>query len=1282
MNAVIARPTRPSHVLTESAPRMRPSLLRLRSSSTVALAALLLVAGCGGSGGGRSTLPEAQPPAPLPIEAVRAAAAAAPDDPARQLALLDAELHDEGGDPATWDALAERVLLLSEGDPRAHLMIARVGYLHAAPANAAEHYLRAIEAAQRTPGASAIAEVAASGLGDLGGLAPNMSTTVAERVRTILENPGHIGGAAVSSLTGILLTFAYRTGDVALVRSLATRLGCITSYRVAGPFGPEAMTGFDRTYPAAGVGPMADRYDLGARRGEQPTRTLETRGCVASLAEGAGRSGPGTTYAEAVVEIPRSGDYWLLTDIGAAYEVSVDGRRVARVDRRSEMSARLRFERVRLDAGRHEVEVRVTARGTNPAIMVALMGDDGLAPAAEAPATTYEPALPSGTAASELSGLSLWVAVRQALDRGDGVGAREYAARMGQRPGAAMQALAIQVAQNDPFLADQQRQTRVLGLVRALAARDAAMWNAALQDARQAAGEGRDQEALATARQMHERWPNIAPVTMFLIELVVQRGWDGEADGLIQEAIAAIPGACSPLYQVLSGAERRGVAREIDAAVEAIVACDATSSARYQRRMAQRRWAEARTEVERLSAFEPPQARGLLIGYHLELARATSDERRTNELLQELRALTPRDVTVVQELGDRQYASGHRADALRTFEDALEHDRPAMFSLVYPRRALFARDELAEFRIDGAQTLRDFEASGRTYSDPSVLVLDYMAVRAFEDGSRLSLTHNIWKMQSEEAVDEFGEFEPPNGAYLLRLQTVKADGTRLEPDLIEGKDTISMPNLQVGDYVEFEYIQYVPPSGAYPNGMVGGRFMFQGFEKPYDRSELVVVVPTSMGELVVDPRGPAPQTQREVRGDVQVYRWRVNESRPLVAENHSISAYEFLPSIGWGIGASWEELFAMMNDELSDKDIVDPAARRLARRIVQGQETVRGRAMAVYHWVTENVESTQGGLFDQAAMMLAGRRGNRTRVMRYLLRLADVPADVVLVRGFGGDQTRSPLPDTDTYDDVLLRIGSGAETIYTTAVARGLSFGYIPPHLGGQDAVVLTATAERVTVPRAPLEQDRSAVDAVVQLMPTGGATIQVRETYVAASAASWRENLRAVPAAELRERFEEGYVAHIVPGARITALRITGREDPEAPLVLEYTFEVPALGRIQGDQWRLPPLFGIRLASRFAETPTRQTTQIIGPIATDVRMRVIAPRGAPAPTPGADANLTGAGGSEVRVASTVEGNATTVTTRVRVPLSRVAPGDYTAFADFCRRADDALSRELSIPLR
>jgi hypothetical protein len=38
--------------------------------------------------------------------------------------------------------------------------------------------------------------------------------------------------------------------------------------------------------------------------------------------------------------------------------------------------------------------------------------------------------------------------------------------------------------------------------------------------------------------------------------------------------------------------------------------------------------------------------------------------------------------------------------------------------------------------------------------------------------------------------------------------------------------------------------------------------------------------------------------------------------------------------------------------------------------------------------------------------------------------------------------------------------------------------------------------------------------------------------------------------------------------------------------------------------------------------------------------------------------------------------------TRIRMPLARVEPGDYAAFAAFCRRADDALSQELAIPIR
>ncbi len=1280
------RPAHPASLVTGSAsftpaPRSMHVTHARHTSSTRSLKVALLLslalgvtsAGCAGTSS-TGTTTAAAPRVPLPIEGLRERAQAAPDDPALQVALLDAELHDQGGDPASWEGATENALRLDADNPRVHLMAARVAYLHGQPVPAAEHYLQAIERAALTEGGFRVAEAAADGLVDMAGMTPNLPTTIATRVRAILAAPGQIGPAATSSLSGLLISLAYRAGDVDEVRALAERLGCVTSYRVAGPFGPGVMSGFDRAFPAGATGPLAESYDLGPHRGVQPTRTLETRGCVVSLAEGAGLSGPGTSYAEAFVDVPSAGDYWLLVDIGTTYELKLDGRVVTRADRRRSYLPRLAFHRVSLGAGQHELEVRTTSRSANPAIMVALV------PVA---AENYDPTLPSGEALASLSGLDLWIAVRRALDRGDGIAAREYATRMGEEPGPAMTALAIQVAQNDPFLADQRRQTRVLGLVRQLHARDPQMWNAALQNAQQAVGEGRDQEALALARGMVETWPQLAHLKLFLVELLVQRGWDGEADALIAAAKEAVPGSCTPLYSELAGAQRRGVAAEIDRVIESIVECDARASVRYERRAAQRRWDDARAEIERLAAFEPPQARASLLGWHLEVARAVSNEARMGELLTELRTLRPRDADIVVEQADREYAAGRRSEALSVIESALANDRVAMSTLIYPRRALFARDELSDYRVDGAQVIRDFEASGRTYSEPSVLVLDYTVVRVFEDGSQLILTHNIWKMQSDEAVDEHGEFPPPQGAYLFRLQTVKADGVRLEPDMIEGKDTISLPNLQIGDYVEYEYVQYVSPSGAYAAGVVGGRFSFRGFEKPYDRSELTVVVPRSMGALTVDPRGPAPETQRETRGDLEVYRWRVDESRPLTQESRSIAPVEYLPSVNWGVGATWNELFELLSDRLLDQDVIDPAAQRLARRLVRGLETDDARARAIYAWVIENVENTNGGLFEQAGLMLAAREGNRARVMRYLLGLVNVRADLVLVRGYGGDQTQSPLPDSNTYDDVLLRIGEGPNAIYTVTAARGLSFGYVPMHLRGQDGVVLAPGAERVRIPTGPLEQDLRSIDVEVRLDATGGAELHVRETYVGAAAASWREDLLSVPEAELRQRFEEGYVAaRVLPGARLSGLQVLGRHDASQPLVLDYTFRVPAVGRIQGDRWMIPPLFGMRLAPAFAETPTRTTTEVIGSIAADVRMRVFPPRGVAPATPGADVSLRGAGGTEVSVRSERGTDSTTTMTRIRMPLARVEPGDYAAFAAFCRRADDALSQELAIPIR
>src|SRR5690606_7945109 len=152
-------------------------------------------------------------------------------------------------------------------------------------------------------------------------------------------------------------------------------------------------------------------------------------------------------------------------------------------------------------------------------------------------------------------------------------------------------------------------------------------------------------------------------------------------------------------------------------------------------------------------------------------------------------------------------ARGDEQAARERMRGALEVEPEAMASLRHVLRSLYGENPLEAYRRDGAEVIRELEASGRTYEEPMVLVLDYTVYRVFEDGSMLELTHNIFRLQSQEAVDAMGEYAVPDGAQMLTLHTVKADGTRLEPDEIAGKDTISFPSLSPGDYIEFEYVR-------------------------------------------------------------------------------------------------------------------------------------------------------------------------------------------------------------------------------------------------------------------------------------------------------------------------------------------------------------------------------------------------------------------------------------------------------------------------------------------
>lgn len=1217
-------------------------------------------------------------PSLLGIEDLRDEAEDNPNDPVIQRALAFAELLAADGDASRAEAQIGRALRLSPNDESLHFAAGLVADLHGDPSAALDHYLASLDNARASDAelAPVVAEVAIAHVQDLLETAPRFYERAGEALPRLRAEPGRLGPAAVHQIANLEIEIAYRRGEKASALEIAASQGCVTSWRVAGPFGPRALLGFDQRFDAEGDGPLAERYDLGVGRGVRATQEYEARGCAVHVGGGP-TPGAGVTYAEGFVEVAQAGSYVVRLETPNSVELFVDGRSVVRRDARTAPIARITFHALELEAGRHELTAKIASRHPNPILSVAVIGASGAGPAA-GPYGAWQEHAPAATA------LGSYLHAQTALARGDPVQAREALRRTQTRGASGGSAAVLQLravaALSDPLSPPDVQRDDARRLFRAAAARDEQAWYPVTRLAELDAADGRALQAIDTLRTAAERWPNVVSISLALADLLDGRGWDAYAEAAVMSARRAAPESCPALQAELGVAERRGRFARVEELADALVRCDARSNAKYQVLLRKRAWAEAAAELQRLAALEPPQSRFGILSAELEIATSQGNERRVDEILAAMTSEQPQALTPPILQIDRLLARGERQAARALVEQNLTREPSAQAELRLLERGLFGEFALTPYRLDGSEVLREFQASGRTYEQPQVLVLDYTVVRVFEDGSSIELTHNILRAQSEESLDELGEFSPPEGASMLTLHTIKADGRRIEPDEIAGKDTISLPNVSVGDYVEFEYVRLTEPPNAFPGGYLGSRFYFRSFEVPYDRSELTVIHPTAM-TMVVDPRGPAPTTETRRADGNTVLHWMVRESRPFRAEPMAVPAREWIPSINVGSNATWASFAEGLRDALIDKDIVDPEAERLARAILgEGWNAApETRARRLYAWVVDNVENT-GDLFALAPMMLRQRTGNRARILRYLYGLNGLDAEIVLARSLGADATESDLADPDTFEVPLVRLRIGDEEIFLSTEERGAPFGYVPQLVRGQEALRLAEGAPRTRIPGGDAGADRRSVVLAITLDSDGSAEAEVRETFQGAGAVGWRADLEEVPAAVLEQRFEEAYVSRLVPGARLTSLRITGREERDEPLVFEYRFEVDSIGRRQGREWIVPGVFPSALAQSFAHAATRETPELVAPsVDMDVQIRWILPDGAPAQRAPRGQTLESPGGAAAEFSYRAEDGALVLDRRVRIPVMRVAVDRYAAFAEFCRNVDQLEARELRL---
>jgi hypothetical protein len=225
----------------------------------------------------------------------------------------------------------------------------------------------------------------------------------------------------------------------------------------------------------------------------------------------------------------------------------------------------------------------------------------------------------------------------------------------------------------------------------------------------------------------------------------------------------------------------------------------------------------------------------------------------------------------------------------------------------------------------------------------------------------------------------------------------------------------------------------------------------------------------------------------------------------------------------------------------------------------------------------------------------------------------------------------------------------------------------------GVDALVVPNPGESPVTERTPLDDsgaDPVTIDLRIVVAEDGSATVEGTETYTGWDAAAGKHALERVDADGRRQAVEQS-LARSFRDLQLTSLTLEGEGNPDAPLVMRWSFTSPAWAQPDSG-WLVAavPLFPARLAAQYAVRGSRETPLLLGdPQDTTVRVKVVPPPGWKAtPRP---RRAEGDQASYVRE-ERAEGSALVREDRFLLRRGRIDPARYPAFAEVARAIDAA----------
>lgn len=1231
---------------------MRPRL------ALVVVSLLVLAVGCGPKG-----LRSPLEPLDRAVAAVERGA-----DGADELALAAWHAWLVEGDGALARQRATLAIDDDERHPWARLALAELEARAAEPEAEAGHLLALLEGDARGP----LAEIAARRLRSLAGTSRALDREIVERFAAVLEDGEASGEVAAEMRASLVDIEKRRDPEAALV--WAGRAGRVSEATVVGPLSPHAYLELELRRPALESGPIeAAGSTLRFPTGEITLADFPREGDV--------------YYALTVVTVPRRGTYLVraTTDRTTSVSLFLDGTPV--IERRGfgGPEPTLRSSRVELDAGDHLLALRLGRGGGAGRVTVELAPADGspsslvfrgAAPGDRASrrGARILPAPPMGSDLDGVGILASWALGRLHAGRDPEAARLAVEAAMAELPtSGALLWRRARIQLSDPSLPERIRRERAASDL-ARAAEGEENLAALLELAALHRREGRWPEAEEVLARAEEAAPSSLAVAVERARFFRDRGFDGLFRAAAGELHARAPDRCDVLALAWTAASRARDAEGRERLATEGETCPGgrTRALGWARDAGDLRRARRIAEARAVLAPDAMET-GFLLA---ELEHAAGASVRAAEILEATEARWPRAASLPRTRAQYLVAAGREDLAREARLRALELDGSDLGALraeAFERR----REILAERDPETFEAIRAFETRGKRYDAPGVILVDFVGVEVHADGSSVERTHVLAKILDKRGIDLLGEVNVPGDAEVLELRTIKADGTVLHPEFIAAKDSISFPGLEVGDYVEYQYLRTQGKRPPSLEGWATPRFFFASRDLPIVDSIFVVRVEKGMG-LEVDAHQQPPRGEIVDEGTHLLFVAHGRDLPAFVPEPHAVSMAEVVPWVQVGSGAGERDWACHLADRLLGAAWRDREVERWAKRAA-GLGTPTEKVERLWRRLMEEIEG-DGSFEERASHVLARKRGNRAVLLKAALDALGIENAWVSLRPYDRNPNphRFPAPSQLSKLVLVARPDPTGGWLWLDPSVRHAPLGAVSPEAQGVPGYVLgSGPGADACVPTvSPLEVKTGRVlDYRLRIHDDGSIEGEVTEAFEGFAAAHARHAFERLD----RERLEqvvESALARELFGAELVDVEV--RTEGEEAFV-RYAFRHESAVRPIGDGRALLELEFLRmhLARRYLTGAERRTPLLLG---REERLRVdaeiVLPPGWTIERSPAAARELSSHGSFRRTVGERDGTLA-IRDVLEIHRGRVLPHAYPEFAAWLTAIDRSLSEDL-----